>query len=356
MSIPQNVVWWRGISYIYNILSSPEPRPRTPPAGGASRPRVGHDGRWTEDRDRRDIVLLFATRSLRMFAYGFLAVVLVLYLERRRPRRGGGRPPARAHAARRRRDLAAADDPRRPVRPAADAVPGLAADARGRARVRLVDRVPGAPRGRHPRACSAPAGTRSGRSSPSSRRRWRSSSTPKDRTSTFARYQVAGSVATALGSLGAGVVTQALLGTGAAPADAYRVVIVAYAVIGLVMAFIFPLLTRAVEVERPAVGPDGAGVPAPVTNRFGLHRSGGIVARLAALFALDAFGGGFVMLGFIAFWLTSHVRRRSGDGRRHPVRRQHPGRVLGAGGGSRSRPASGSSGRWCSRTCRRTCC
>ena len=34
-----------------------------------------------EDRARRDIVLLFATRSLRMFAYGFLAVVLVLYLE-----------------------------------------------------------------------------------------------------------------------------------------------------------------------------------------------------------------------------------------------------------------------------------
>ena len=34
----------------------------------------------TEDRDRRDIALLFATRSLRMFAYGFLAVVLVLYL------------------------------------------------------------------------------------------------------------------------------------------------------------------------------------------------------------------------------------------------------------------------------------
>ena len=30
--------------------------------------------------DRRDIALLFATRILRMFGYGFLAVVLVLYL------------------------------------------------------------------------------------------------------------------------------------------------------------------------------------------------------------------------------------------------------------------------------------
>ena len=32
------------------------------------------------DRPDRDVVLLFATRSLRMFGYGFLAVVLVLYL------------------------------------------------------------------------------------------------------------------------------------------------------------------------------------------------------------------------------------------------------------------------------------
>ena len=31
-------------------------------------------------RPSRDVVLLFATRSLRLFAYGFLAVVLVLYL------------------------------------------------------------------------------------------------------------------------------------------------------------------------------------------------------------------------------------------------------------------------------------
>ena len=31
-------------------------------------------------RPSRDVALLFATRSLRLFAYGFLAVVLVLYL------------------------------------------------------------------------------------------------------------------------------------------------------------------------------------------------------------------------------------------------------------------------------------
>jgi len=42
-----------------------------------------------------------------------------------------------------------------------------------------------------------------------------------------------------------------------------------------------------------------------------LHRSRGIVARLSALFALDSFGGGFVVQSFIAYWFalkfgTSH--------------------------------------------------
>ncbi len=121
------------------------------------------------------------------------------------------------------------------------------------------------------------------------------------RTSLFARYQVVGSVATACGSLAAGVVTQAALDAGFVPVDSFRVVIIGYAVVGVAMAFVFPLLSRAVEVPATAAVPD---VAAPAT-RLGLHRSRGIVARLSALFALDAFGGGFVMQGFIAFWLTA---------------------------------------------------
>jgi predicted MFS family arabinose efflux permease len=35
-----------------------------------------------------------------------------------------------------------------------------------------------------------------------------------------------------------------------------------------------------------------------------LHRSRGIVARLSALFALDSFGGGFVVQSFIAYWFA----------------------------------------------------
>jgi predicted MFS family arabinose efflux permease len=38
----------------------------------------------------------------------------------------------------------------------------------------------------------------------------------------------------------------------------------------------------------------------------GLHRSRGMVMRLSALFALDAFGGGFILQSIVAYWF--HVR------------------------------------------------
>ena len=52
------------------------------------------------------------------------------------------------------------------------------------------------------------------------------------RTATFAWYNLVGYVATATGALAAGLLSQALLGRGLAPVDAYRAVVVGYAVIG----------------------------------------------------------------------------------------------------------------------------
>ena len=39
-----------------------------------------------------------------------------------------------------------------------------------------------------------------------------------------------------------------------------------------------------------------------IRTRLGLHRSQRVVLRLSALFALDAFAGGFVLAGFITLW------------------------------------------------------
>jgi len=98
------------------------------------------------------------------------------------------------------------------------------------------------------------------------------------RTAVFAWYNLVGSVATASGSLASGLLAQALQSAGLAPVESYRSIVL--------------------EVRPEA--------RSPLAGRFGLHRSRGIVVRLAALFSLDAFGGGLVTQSLLAYWF--HVR------------------------------------------------
>ena len=104
------------------------------------------------------------------------------------------------------------------------------------------------------------------------------------RTGVFAWYTLAGSFATALGSLTGGFLSHAL--------HSYRVVILGYAALGLVLAGVFGRLSSVVEVPAAAQGPATAG----------LVHSRGIVFKLSALFGLDAFAGGFVVQSFAAYW------------------------------------------------------
>ena len=122
------------------------------------------------------------------------------------------------------------------------------------------------------------------------------------RTATFAWYNLAGYVATATGALAAGLVTQILLGGGLAAVDAYRVIVLGYAVIGLVMAAVFA--TVGAGVEAPKI--DTAGVDDGIRRRLGLGRSRAIVLRLSLLFSIDAFAGGFVPQSLMAYWF--HLR------------------------------------------------
>jgi hypothetical protein len=68
---------------------------------------------------------------------------------------------------------------------------------------------------------------------------------------------------------------------------------------GLVLGALFTRLSPAVEAAGPAL-------VAAARVRFGLHRSRGVVLKLAALFSLDAFGGGLVVQSIVAYWF--HVR------------------------------------------------
>jgi MFS family permease len=120
-----------------------------------------------------------------------------------------------------------------------------------------------------------------------------------NRTAVFAWHNLAGSMSTALGSLCGGTASELLERAGATGADRFRPVVVAYAVAGLVLAALFLGLSPAAEVPAAANPKEQESLP---RSRFGLHRSRGVVLRLAALFALDAFGGGLVIQSIVAYW------------------------------------------------------
>lgn len=119
------------------------------------------------------------------------------------------------------------------------------------------------------------------------------------RTGIFAWYNLSGSLATALGSLAAGLLTKAFAAQGFSLMNSYRAVLIGYALLGALLALMFLLVSRAVEVERPAQRP-------AIKMLFGLHRSRRVVLGLSALFSLDAFAGGFVVQSLMAYWF--HVR------------------------------------------------
>jgi len=123
------------------------------------------------------------------------------------------------------------------------------------------------------------------------------------RTHLFAWYNLVGSFATALGALGGGSLVQAFQDSGVTPLGSYRMIVIGYAVIGVMLGVLFTCLSRSVEVRPSADPPHSASA---FKTRFGLHRSRGVVLKLSALFSLDAFAGGFVLQSILAYWF--HVR------------------------------------------------
>jgi predicted MFS family arabinose efflux permease len=121
---------------------------------------------------------------------------------------------------------------------------------------------------------------------------------PTRRTHVFAWYQVAASMAGAAGALAGGFLAHALVSEGWSPAAAYRVLLVWYGAAGVLLGIFFLFLSPAVEPPRRSAD--------TLKRRFGLHRSQRTVAKLSALFAIDSFGGGFVIQSIVAFWF--HVK------------------------------------------------
>src|SRR4051794_17042858 len=111
----------------------------------------------------------------------------------------------------------------------------------------------------------------------------------RDRTALFARYSLVGSLAGALGALGASL--PQLLG-GVLPGGlgtALEAAFLLYAALGLASLLLYRRL--------PPEAPDPAAPAQP------LRKSRRVVLTLAALFGVDAFAGGLVVQSLLALWL-----------------------------------------------------
>jgi predicted MFS family arabinose efflux permease len=117
------------------------------------------------------------------------------------------------------------------------------------------------------------------------------------RTHVYAWYNLAGSLATALGALCGGGLSQLLQQQGLAPLASYRAVLAGYALLGALLALLSRGLSAGVEAPSRVGGTPG--LFTHLESRRG-------VLRLAALFSLDAFAGGFVVQSFMAWWF--HTR------------------------------------------------
>lgn len=120
----------------------------------------------------------------------------------------------------------------------------------------------------------------------------------RSRTEVFAWYTLAGSLATALGAFCGGAAVGLVQKASLSISDSYRVVVLLYAALGVALAFLFTRLSSSAEVAMSASAASGVSA----RDFLGVGRSRSIVLKLSSLFALDSFGGGFVVQSFAAYW------------------------------------------------------
>ncbi len=246
-----------------------------------------------------DLRVLFATRLLRLFAYGLLGVVLVLYLVRLGfdgPRIGllltltllGDVVISlwlTTHADRwgRRRTLVAGA-----VLMALGGAGMIASD--GFLILALASTL----------GVISPTGGEVGPFQSVEQACLAQAVSEEERTRTFAWYHLAGYGASALGALAAGGFAGVAIHYGWTDLEAYRAIFVAYAVLGVILGALSLRLSPGVEAHPAGL------LTTPGRTLLGLHQSRAVVFRLSALFALDSFGGGFVVQSFVVWWFQQH--------------------------------------------------
>jgi MFS family permease len=120
----------------------------------------------------------------------------------------------------------------------------------------------------------------------------------ESRTQVFAWYNLAGSFASAVGALAGGWFAQGLQASGWTALESYRMILIGYALGGVILLLLFFNLRQSVEVEQTQ--------QEEIQRVLGLHRSRKVVFKLSGLFAMDAFAGGLLVQSFLAYWF--HIR------------------------------------------------
>lgn len=113
--------------------------------------------------------------------------------------------------------------------------------------------------------------------------------TDQQRTAVFSAYNLVGSFAGAVGALTVGLPELFSFSS----LSGYRLLIWSYVAAALLLVLLFFQLSAGIEAKK---NPDS------FIRNVGLKKSRAMVAKLAGLFALDAFAGGFIVQSIVAYW------------------------------------------------------
>ncbi|KAJ3289284.1 hypothetical protein HDU79_004193 [Rhizoclosmatium sp. JEL0117] len=135
---------------------------------------------------------------------------------------------------------------------------------------------------------------------------------PADRTPVFAWYGLIGSLASAIGSAVCGATVTSLTSKGTSTLDAYRVIAAIYGGVAVLLLINFAFLSKDVEAKPKVVAQVENGdsnAPPPKIKKRGIldglklaPESRGIVTKLSLLFTLDSFAGGLVQASFLSLY------------------------------------------------------
>ena len=119
----------------------------------------------------------------------------------------------------------------------------------------------------------------------------------KKRNSIFAIYNMVGTFAMAGGVLVSGLPNFLVQHYGLAQINAIKTLFIFYAVLALVVTGIYLALSKKIEIQPK----DGQRVPQKSIS----PKTRGIITKISSLFAVDSFAGGFVIQSIVAFWFYS---------------------------------------------------